>query len=198
MDEVTRWALVARESLDRAGSPAGRREHDDAIARLVVLTQADVWRFVAKLTDSTRADDLTQETYLRAWRSLRNFRGESSARTWLLGVANHVVADHVRTSARRTGLLGKWGLRLVPNADVANDRLRQVVSTGGLPEAHGIDELVANLPDDVRVPFVLTQVIGATYAEAAEICDCPVGTVRSRVFRARELLIAALAASEAV
>ncbi len=198
MDEVTRWALVARDALDRAGSAAGRSDHDDAIARFVALTQADVWRFVAKLTDASRADDLTQETYLRAWKGLRNYRGESSARTWLLGVANNVVADHVRTSARRTGLLGRWGMRDVSHLDVAHDRLSPANRSDDQPGANGVQDLVANLPDDVRIPFVLTQVIGASYAEAAEVCGCPVGTVRSRVFRARELLIAALAASEAV
>ncbi len=197
MDEITRWAIVARDALAQGSAPGARQQHDEAISRFVSLTQADVWRFVAKLSDATRADDLTQETYLRAWKGLRNFRGESSARTWLLGVANNVVSDHIRTSARRTGLLQRWGMRDVRSLDVGDDHMVNA-SELGVPGRNDMAEILAALPADVRVAFVLTQIIGTSYAETAEICGCPVGTVRSRVFRARELLMTAVAASEAV
>jgi RNA polymerase sigma-70 factor, ECF subfamily len=197
MDEITRWAIAARDALAQGSAPGARRQHDEAISRFVSLTQADVWRFIAKLTDATRADDLTQETYLRAWKSLRNFRGESSARTWLLGVAHHVVADHVRSSARRTGLLQRWGFRAAHSLDVGDDNVGSA-SELGVPGRNDLAGILTALPSDIRIAFVLTQIIGTSYSETAEICGCPVGTVRSRVFRARELLMTAVAASEAV
>jgi RNA polymerase sigma-70 factor (ECF subfamily) len=76
IDEPTRWALAARD-----GDSA-------AEAAFVRCTQAEVWRFVASLIDLGSADDLTQETYLRAFRALPQFEGRSSVRTWLLGIAN--------------------------------------------------------------------------------------------------------------
>src|SRR3954462_1782976 len=70
----------------------------------VRATQTEVWRFTATLVDPGSADDLTQETYLRAFRALGTFEGRSSVRTWLLGIARRVCADHVRTVVRRRRL----------------------------------------------------------------------------------------------
>jgi RNA polymerase sigma-70 factor (ECF subfamily) len=163
VDEITRWALAAAKG-DQA-----------ALRHLIRATQADVWRFCAHLGDSGDADDLTQEVYLRAIKALPRFRGEASARTWLLVIARCCVADHIRAQQRRRAA----ATAAVPNAAPADDRviLRAVVD--GLPEAR-------------RTAFVLTQSLGLSYAEAAEVCRCPVGTIRSRVARARQDLIAAL------
>jgi RNA polymerase sigma-70 factor, ECF subfamily len=193
VDEVTQWALDARDSLITSHDPVVRNRHERAVTQLVRSTQPDVWRFISRLTDSQRADDLTQETYLRAWKSLPRYRGESSARVWLLGIANHVVADHVRLGARRSRLLSRGGLRAV-TLDPTDDPA-QVDGRLGQTE---LDALVAALDHDLGVPFVLTQVIGLTYAEAAEACGVPVGTIRSRVFRARDALAGTVRRSEAV
>ena len=83
-DEASAWALAARD-----GDPVAQ-------AAFVRGTQAEVWRFVASLVDAPSADDLTQETYLRAFRALAGFEGRSSARTWLLGIARRTCADHIR------------------------------------------------------------------------------------------------------
>jgi RNA polymerase sigma-70 factor, ECF subfamily len=193
VDEVTQWAFEARDSLVASHDPAVRTRHERAVHQLVRATQPDVWRFIARLTDSQRADDLTQETYLRAWKGLSRFRGESSSRVWLLGIANHVVADHVRLGARRSRLLGKGGLRAA--ALNASDDPAQLDGRTSLTE---LDVLVAGLEHDLRVAFVLTQVLGLSYAETAEACAVPVGTIRSRVFRARDTLATAVHESEAV
>ena len=71
-----------------------------ALAALVRATQADVWRLCAHLVDPGAADDLTQETYLRAMRPLAGFRGDASARTWLLGIARRTCADAIRSRVR--------------------------------------------------------------------------------------------------
>lgn len=149
---------------------------------LVRSTQADVWRLCAHLVDRQSADDLTQEVYARAFASLGRYRGDSPLRMWVLGIARHVCVDEVRRRARRRRLL-----RLVPPAPaVAPD------PTGSVD----LDDLLAGLDPDQRAAFVLTQVLGLRYAEAAEAVGCPVGTIRSRVARAREALIAAMATTE--
>jgi RNA polymerase sigma-70 factor (ECF subfamily) len=110
-----------------------------ALTDFIEATHGDVWRLLAHLADTDRADDLTQETYLRVMGALPRFAARSSARTWLLSLAHRVWVDSVRH-------------------DLAPER---------------------------REALILTQVLGYTYAEAAEICDVRVGTIRSRVARAR-------------
>jgi len=169
VDDLTRLALAARAG-DRA-----------ALSGFVRRAQPEVWRLCAHLSDRDAADDLTQDTFLRAIGALGTFRGESSARTWLLAIARRACADHVRRRIRRRNLL---------------DRVtRRTVITGDEPERTGevdLDAAITSLGADRRDAFVLTQMLGLSYEEAAEVCGCPVGTIRSRVSRARADLVAAL------
>jgi RNA polymerase sigma-70 factor (ECF subfamily) len=170
MDEVTSYALAA----------AGGDEV--ALHRLVRATQAQVWRFCAHLSNPGSADDLTQEVYLRAMKALPRFRGDASARTWLLSIARRTVADHIRSQQRRRRVTGT-GAGAPPWAPMV---------TGASDEHVVLQAVVAHLPEDRRTAFVLTQVLGLSYAEVAEVCRCPIGTVRSRVARARAELVAAI------
>lgn len=158
----------------------------DAEAALVARTIDDVWRFCAHLVGPANADDATQATFVRALRSLGSFRGDSSARTWLLGVARNTCLDERRSLARRMRLLE----RITAQPTDAIDRSQH---THGEVE---LDELLARLTDDRREAFVLTQVLGFPYEEAAIAVGCPVGTIRSRVARARRDLLAMVDASE--
>ncbi|WP_432559458.1 sigma-70 family RNA polymerase sigma factor [Granulicoccus sp. GXG6511] len=161
--KVTARALEAR---------AGDRP---ALGEFIRLTQADVWRFVAHLAGREMADDLTQETYLRAMDALPSFRGESSARTWLLAIARRVAADHFRRQSTRP-----------PEASPDSaDRLT-------VPDASArveLERMLASLDPVRREALVLTQVFGLSYAEAAAIAGVAVGTIRSRVARARAELV---------
>ena len=168
-DAATEWALAAR-----GGDPVAQ-------AAFVRATQAEVWRFTAALVDAGSADDLTQETYLRAFRALPAFEGRSSARTWLLGIARRACADHVRTLVRRRRL--EWRL--------AADAYTEVPQPDPAGQFGAVDLLRA-LPPERRGAFVLTQLLGLSYAEAAEVEGVPVGTIRSRVARARADLIDAV------
>src|SRR3954470_7692699 len=156
-----------------------------AAAALVRATQADVWRLCAALGDRQSADDLTQETYLRAFAALHRFEGRSSLRTWLLAIARRVCADALRTRRRRPFSLVRDDAAL--EALAANDPADRV------GEGAVVSDLLDRLDADRREAFVLTQLLGLSYAEAAEVAGCPVGTIRSRVARARRDLIDALA-----
>jgi RNA polymerase sigma-70 factor (ECF subfamily) len=148
-----------------------------ALHALIRATQVDVWRFCAHLSDRAAADDLTQETYVRMLRALPGFRGQASGRTWLLAIARHAVTDSIRTVYRREGL---------------RDRIRPIPSESDPAEGVVMRAAVDDLEADRRAAFVLTQVLGLSYAEAAEVCEVAVGTIRSRVARARDDLITAL------
>ncbi len=170
-DHVTSLALAA-----------GRGD-DAALDAFIKATQRDVWRSVAYLGDPGTADDLTQETYLRAIASLPRFTGRSSARTWLLSIARRVVVDQIRRNQARP--------RTQHTVDV-EALLASRRSADGFENLVEVRLLLDGLDDDRRHALLLTQVLGLSYAEAAEVCACPVGTIRSRVARAREDLMAAV------
>ena len=169
---VTAWALAAG-----AGDQA-------ALASFVRATQADVHRFLVHRSGPADAEDLAQETYLRALRTLPTFAGRSSARTWLLSVARRVAVDAVRTAVRRP--------RIRDLGEDTQDALERAVPLGRVQEAVLLRALIDDLAPDRHEAFVLTQLLDLGYAEAAEVCGCPVGTIRSRVARAREDLVRGL------
>lgn len=174
-DQVT-WLALAAGRGDTA-----------ALESFIKATQHDVWRSVAYLGDPGMADDLTQETFLRALSALPRFSGRSSARTWLLSIARRVVVDQIRRNQAR------------PRAQYAVDvdkLLEWHRPVEGFENLVEIRMLLDGLDEDRRHALLLTQVLGLTYAEAAEVCGCPVGTIRSRVARAREDLLAATQRTE--
>jgi RNA polymerase sigma-70 factor (ECF subfamily) len=180
-----RGAAMPEEDLTELAGRAGRGDHA-AATELIRTTQRDVMRFLAPLTASADLEDLTQETYLRALRSLPDFEGRSTVRTWLFAIARRVAADDVRRATRRPRIAA------LPDWQSAADQ----AGFGGSPrfdEHQALTALLAGLPQERREAFVTTQILGLSYAEAAVVCECPVGTIRSRVARAREDLVAALA-----
>ena len=168
----------------RALTEAAVEGDDRALADLVRATQPDVWRLCTALGSRGEEEDLVQETYLRAMRSLPSYRGEAPVRAWLLAIARHVCADHVRRQQRHRRLLE----RITASTTTA---------TAEVPAPTPTDDLVASLSPDRREAFVLTQLLGLSYEEAAAALDCPIGTIRSRVARARADLLELLRRAEA-
>jgi RNA polymerase sigma-70 factor (ECF subfamily) len=173
MDELTRLAVQARR-----GEPS-------VMASFIRATQREVYSLCAYLVDEDTADDLAQETYLRVFRALPDFRKESSARTWLLSITRRVCMDELRRRIRR-----RRRETLVPefNTEFNTDRPMPAADD----DQGEIRELLSQLPEDRRSAFVLTQILGLSYADAGDICQCAAGTIGSRVARARGDLIQAL------
>ena len=166
-ETVTAWALAA------AGGDS------EAVDRFVRALQRDVLRYVAYLAgDAQAADDLAQDTFLRALTALHRFEGRSSARVWLLSIARRAVADNIRGAARRprTDGTADW--------EDAAERARPA-GLPGFDDGVALMHLVEALPRDRREAFQLTQGYGLPNADAAQVARCPVGTIRSRVARAR-------------
>lgn len=169
---LTRYAVQAGQGDRRAAE------------QFVRATQQAVYRLLVHLSSPAVAEDLAQETYLRAFGSLARFRADASARTWLLGIARRVAADHLRRRARSPRQVDGAGWQ--HHAERAQPRLP------GAEDNLAIRHALALLAADRREAFVLTQVLGLSYAETAEVCRCRIGTVRSRVARARNDLRQAL------
>lgn len=168
-DYVTALALKAGRG-DRA-----------ALTAFIRATQPDVWRLLAHLGGTDIADDLTQETYLRVMSALPRFAARSSARTWLLSLARRVWVDNIRHDMAR------------PRKSAAEVEQCDGTTSSLWAEWVDVRMLIDALPAERREALILTQVLGFSYEEAAKIADVRIGTIRSRVARARADIVAAAA-----
>jgi RNA polymerase sigma-70 factor, ECF subfamily len=162
---------------------AAREGDDRAAAELVRRTQPAVWSLCSALGGRDVCEDLVQETFLRAFRALGSFRGDAPVSAWLLSIARRTCADHVRHMQRHRRLRDRLA-RLAERPPPAAER-------------SSLDLLIRALDPSRREVFVLTQELGLSYAQAAEVVGCPVGTIRSRLARARADLLEAMRADEA-
>lgn len=154
------------------------REHAAAIVNLArAMTGSDA-----------DADDLAQETFVRAWRGFSRFRGESSVRTWLHGIALNVIRTH-RGKRSRAGQLFQFLSRRDAGDEEPMERLPASGDLEGQIAARdAIDRALATLPPDLRETLVLRDVQGLDYREISAMLGVPIGTVESRIFRARQRL----------
>lgn len=157
------------------------REGDlGAFEDLVRAYQADLWRFAYHFTrDRALADDVTQEAFLRAFRFLRTFRGDSKFTSWLFRIARNCAMDAIRA---RTALLEREPPPVARPSD-AETRVELQAALSAVSEEH-------------RQPFLLIEVFGMSYREAADVLGVRVGTVKSRMHRARKAMMGALAVEE--
>jgi RNA polymerase sigma-70 factor, ECF subfamily len=162
----------ADHNADVLASLAARGDRD-AFAELCQGIHHDVWRYCWSLTgDRHLADDATQETFLRATTAIRRFRGDAPVRVWFVVLARRSVGAILERHKRTP----------IP-AEPVHLPVRD--ATGFVD----LGQLIGELTADARQAFVLTQMLGFSYADAATAMGCPVGTIRSRVFRAKVALV---------
>lgn len=149
---------------------AANEGDDRALEAFVVSSHPVVLSVCRRLGSPGDVDDLVQEVYLRAVRSLPSYRGEAPVLPWLLTIARRTCADHVRRRQRDRRIA---------------DRVRSEPFDAVIGPAEYTADLLDSLAPDRRDAFVLTQLGGLSYEEAADALSCPVGTIRSRVARAR-------------
>ena len=154
------------------------RKYQHKIAKLV-------GRYVR---DHAEAEDVTQEAFIKAYRALRGFRGDSAFYTWLYRIAVNTAKNYLESRGRRPVSLDLEleGLEMLDDSESLREQAtpeRQLL-TGEI--ATTIQQVLDLLPADLRMAITLREVEGLSYEEIAEIMDCPIGTVRSRIFRARE------------
>jgi len=162
---------------------------------LVRAHQARVYRFLLKrLNNPDDASELTQETFCQAFRLRHSFRGEAQVSSWLLGIALNLARNFVtRTPTRRFAHLSDDAL-----ADMADDEADPERITTARRLALRLAAALEDLSEEMRDAFTLVCLEGLSYEQAAQILAVPIGTVRSRLSRARSLVRAAVEEREAV
>jgi RNA polymerase sigma-70 factor (ECF subfamily) len=156
---------------------------NEAFEDLVVLYVSDVYRLARHIVGHVQtAEDVTQDTFLNAYRGLRTFQGRSKFSTWLFRIAHNCAVESIRRSSRQRDIARRHEMREDEHGDPS---LRAAVHAA-----------LDSLPDQLRRVFTLVEVFGFTYPETAAILGWPVGTVKSRMHRARVQLIEALGEQE--
>jgi len=166
-----------------------RKGSREAFDSLVLRYQGQIVNMARAMTASDAdADDLAQEAFVRAWRAIGKFRAESTFKTWLYGIAVNVIRTHRGRASRLRRLFAQ------PPADPdrGDDPLERASVDDGiegpLVMRDMIDRALGTLPDDMREAVVLRDVQGLDYREIADALAVPIGTVESRIFRARQRL----------
>lgn len=178
--------------VDQALVERAQQGDHKAFELLVSKYQRRLTRLLARFVkDEHEVNDVTQEALIKAYRALPNFRGESAFYTWLYRIGINTAKNFLATN----------GKKMVISADVANEEgemfdLSDQLADDHTPEAEmmnreilqTVEAVVARLPEDLRRAITLREMEGLSYDEIAQIMDCPIGTVRSRIFRAREVI----------
>lgn len=176
-----------------------RRGETAAFEMLVVKYQRRIERLIARMVrDSDLVQDVAQETFIRAYRAIAQFRGESAFYTWLYRIAIN-TAKKTLVELRRDPLVSESSLARGEDGDETS-RVENELSDGETPEAllaskeiaAAVNAAIEALSEDLRQAITLREIEGLSYEEISEVMNCPIGTVRSRIFRAREAIAARL------
>ncbi|MFO1326882.1 MAG: RNA polymerase sigma factor RpoE [Rubrivivax sp.] len=176
-----------------------RRGESAAFEMLVVKYQRRIERLISRMVrDADLVQDVAQETFIRAYRALPQFRGESAFYTWLYRIAIN-TAKKTLVDLRRDPVVTEGAF--TPNEDGdETSRVENELTDGETPEAlmaskeiaAAVNAAIEGLSEDLRQAITLREIEGLSYEEIAEMMNCPIGTVRSRIFRAREAIAARL------
>ncbi len=174
-----------------------QRGDQKAFEMLVVKYQRRIERLIARMIrDVDLVEDLAQETFIRAYRALPGFRGESAFYTWLYRIAVN-TAKKAMIGLKRNPVFTEASMGGAGDDDDENSlAIDRDLSDGETPEsvlasrqvAEAVNVAVAALSEDLRQAITLREIEGMSYEEIAELMNCPIGTVRSRIFRAREAI----------
>ncbi len=172
---------------------AGDRE---AFSLLVVKYQRKLLRLVMRFVrDAAEAEDVTQEAFVKAYRALPNFRGESAFYTWLYRIGVNTAKNWLLAHGRRmptvTDVTDEDGESMEDGGLLRNDETPEQLLLSKQVGAT-VNAAMDALPEDLRTAISLREIEGLTYEEIAQVMDCPIGTVRSRIFRARDAIAAKL------
>ncbi|WP_368655662.1 RNA polymerase sigma factor RpoE [Castellaniella ginsengisoli] len=187
---------MSEREVDLALVERVKRGERHAFDLLVIKYQRKIMRLLSRMIrDPADIEDVAQEAFIKAYRALPQFRGESAFYTWLYRIALNTARNWQAASFRRPSAVAS-----LENEDGETFDRIDGLSDQSTPEslmasrqvAQTVNEAIDELPDDLRTAIVLREIEGMSYEEIASTMQCPIGTVRSRIYRAREAIAARL------
>ena len=186
-----RKGLMADNATDKEIIERVKSGEKEAYDLLVLKYQQRVINLISRFVKNhSDALDVSQETFIKAYRALPNFRGDSAFYTWLYRIAVNTAKNHLTVQSRKITksdydvadieqIEGNMSLteQTTPESLLVKDELQETIL-----------KTIENLPEDLKSAIMLREIEGLSYEEIAEVMECPVGTVRSRIFRAREMI----------
>lgn len=183
--------MLERPNLDQELVALVQRGDKQAFDHLVLKYQVRVANLVSRYVyDASEVEDVVQEVFIKAYRAIGRFRGDSAFYTWIYRIAVNTAKNHLVSQSRRPPG------RDVEASEVVNSDMGRGLHENATPEAHFMSDELAlcvnaaldNLPAELREAITLREIEGLSYEDIATAMRCPIGTVRSRIFRAREAI----------
>jgi RNA polymerase sigma-70 factor (ECF subfamily) len=183
---------MSDREIDRQLVERVQRGDKRAFELLVAKYQRKIFRLLSRLIrDPGEIEDVAQEAFIKAYRALPNFRGDSAFYTWLYRIAINTAKNYLVAQGRRAPTSTETEVEDAERMDDA-EQLRDVNTPDSMllskQVGEAVNRAIDRLPEDLRTAIVLREIEGLSYEEIAESMNCPIGTVRSRIFRAREAI----------
>jgi RNA polymerase sigma-70 factor (ECF subfamily) len=183
---------VSERDVDQQLVERVQRGDKAAFNLLVTKYQRKIFRLLSRLIrDAAEVEDVAQEAFIKAYRALPGFRGDSAFYTWLYRIAINTAKNHLVSQGRRAPTSTEAEIEDAETFD-DGEHLRDLNTPDAMllsrQVADAVNRAIERLPDDLRTAVVLRELEGLSYEEIAETMNCPIGTVRSRIFRAREAI----------
>lgn len=187
---------MSEREIDQILVERAQRGEQQAFDELVRKYQRKLGRLLSRfIRDPAEVEDVAQEAFIKAYRALPSFRGDSAFYTWLYRIGINTAKNYLVAQGRRAPTSTSFDSEEAENFE-DGDQLRDINTPESLLHSKQVGETVnaamEALPEELRTAIVLREIEGLSYEEIAKIMDCPIGTVRSRIFRARESVAAKL------
>lgn len=178
--------------LDQELVERAQRGDKRAFELLVTKYQRKLARLLSRMVrDPAEIEDITQESFIKAYRALPQFRGDSAFYTWLYRIAVNTAKNYLVARGRRAPTTTEFSSEEAEGFEDA-ELLRDIATPDAELQtkqiANAVNKAVEALPEELRTAITLREIEGLSYEEIAQMMDCPIGTVRSRIFRAREAI----------
>ena len=183
---------MSDRELDRQLVERAQRGDKHAFGLLVSKYQRKLSRLLSRFVkDQTEVEDVAQEAFVKAYRALPSFRGDSAFYTWLYRIGINTAKNYLVAMGRRAPTVTEFDAEEAEEFD-GGDQLRDINTPESLlmtkQIANTVNEAMEQLPEELRAAIQLREIEGLSYEEIAAAMECPIGTVRSRIFRAREAI----------
>jgi len=191
-DKPVNSASAGNRELDQILVERAQQGDKKAFGMLVEKYHRKLGRLLGRMIrDQAEVEDVVQESFIKAYRALHNFRGDSAFYTWLYRIGINTAKNYLVSMGRRPQVMQEVEIDDVENFEDGGEmRTMDTPETALMTKqiAQVVNDTVASLPEELRTAITLREIEGLSYEEIATLMQCPIGTVRSRIFRARETI----------